>query len=165
MVRRCLAAPLPLACLTTATMPVFRLPLSLLRWSLVLFLALAGSGCAWMPAWVPRWPAGADEAERRPVVRPAPEASRIGGDCGPRDPITYVPPKPPAAAVQAGVGGWVVLSFDAMGDGLPLNLRVLDSSPPGMFDQAALEAVSHWRFASGLVGSDCRTLVTFPQGH
>ena len=31
-------------------------------------------------------------------------------------------------------------------DGEPTDLRITDANPPGVFDQAALEAVEHWRY-------------------
>jgi TonB family protein len=52
---------------------------------------------------------------------------------------------PPAAAAQR-VEGYVLVVYDVGVDGTVANARVVESDPPGVFDEAALKAVSNWRF-------------------
>jgi len=52
----------------------------------------------------------------------------------------------PPAARKRGQEGFVVLNFLVQADGSVSGVRVLQSDPPGLFDQAAIEAVSQWQF-------------------
>lgn len=52
---------------------------------------------------------------------------------------------PPEARAK-GVEGYVIVSYDVDADGRVQNARVVDSSPPGVFDESAVQAVSRWRF-------------------
>ena len=75
-------------------------------------------------------------------------------------PLTdYVGPKPatrdrpqpayPTLAQRAGVEGKVRLRFDVREDGSVGNVRVVDSTPPLLFDAVALYAVSSWTYEPG----------------
>jgi periplasmic protein TonB len=55
------------------------------------------------------------------------------------------PVYPPEARAE-GVEGYVVVRYDVDDEGRVLNARVVESSPDGVFDQAAVRAVSSWRF-------------------
>jgi TonB family protein len=52
---------------------------------------------------------------------------------------------PPAAKEQR-VEGYVVVSYDVTAEGTVVNAKVVESAPPGIFDEAALAAVRTWRF-------------------
>lgn len=52
----------------------------------------------------------------------------------------------PPEARAAGVEGHAVVRYDVDIEGRVSNARVVASSPQGVFDQAALQAVSSWRF-------------------
>lgn len=52
---------------------------------------------------------------------------------------------PPAAAAQH-IEGYVVVKYDVTVDGTVTNAAVVESDPPGVFDDAALTAVRSWRF-------------------
>lgn len=52
---------------------------------------------------------------------------------------------PPQARAQ-GVEGHVVVRYDVDAEGRVQNARVVDARPPDVFDEAALQAVSRWRF-------------------
>lgn len=52
---------------------------------------------------------------------------------------------PPDARAN-GVEGYVVVRYDVSADGRVHNARVVDAQPAGTFDEAALQAVSRWRF-------------------
>ena len=52
---------------------------------------------------------------------------------------------PPQARTQ-GVEGYVVVRYDVDAQGRVTNARVMSASPPDVFDEAALQAISRWRF-------------------
>jgi len=57
-----------------------------------------------------------------------------------------VAPTYPHKALQEGLSGSVTVDFIVDVKGEPTELRIVDSNPPGVFDQAALEALEHWRY-------------------
>ena len=57
----------------------------------------------------------------------------------------------PEAARAQGIEGWVRLRYDIASDGRVENLRVLESSPPGVFDAAAMAAVAQWRYRAPII--------------
>lgn len=59
------------------------------------------------------------------------------------------PPSFPARARALGQSGWVTISFVVDVDGSAQDVHVLESDPPGIFDEAAIDAVSEWRFDPG----------------
>lgn len=61
-----------------------------------------------------------------------------------------MPPAYPAAAKQQGIAGSVVLLVDVDAQGKPTRVAVEQSSPAGVFDAAALDAVRQWRFEPAL---------------
>jgi TonB family protein len=52
---------------------------------------------------------------------------------------------PPQARAE-GVEGYAVVRYDVDTEGRVGNARVVASSPQGVFDESALQAVSRWRF-------------------
>jgi TonB family protein len=52
----------------------------------------------------------------------------------------------PREAARAGTEGWVQVEFTIAPDGSTQNLQVLNSKPAEIFDRAALDSVSKWRF-------------------
>lgn len=52
----------------------------------------------------------------------------------------------PPEAREAGVEGFVVVRYDVDAEGRVINARVVESTPRGVFDEAALAAVTRWRF-------------------
>ena len=73
-----------------------------------------------------------------------------------------VPPSYPELARQAGVQGKVLLRAVILKDGTVGNITVLESSGTGLgFDEAAVKAVSRWRYKPGLQdGRPVETRVT-----
>ena len=61
-------------------------------------------------------------------------------------PLIRVPPKYPRRAAQRGVEGWVKVQFVITVAGRVKDAKVVGSIPPGVFDRAALKAVSKWKF-------------------
>jgi len=58
----------------------------------------------------------------------------------------YVEPRYPAAAQRKGVSGWVEVDFTVAVDGGVKDVSVSRADPPGVFDEAAVKAVSQWRY-------------------
>jgi periplasmic protein TonB len=52
----------------------------------------------------------------------------------------------PVEAKDKKVEGYVRVAYDVSVDGSVTNVRVVDSNPPGVFDEAAVAAVRGWRF-------------------
>lgn len=57
-----------------------------------------------------------------------------------------VQPRYPSRAAARGVEGWVRLEVTVSPAGTVSDARVVDASPKGVFDRAALEAIRQWRF-------------------
>jgi TonB family protein len=60
------------------------------------------------------------------------------------------PDYPPAALTQH-IAGSVTLEYTVSAAGEPHDIHVVEATPPGVFDQAAINAVKHWRYAPLLV--------------
>jgi TonB family protein len=52
---------------------------------------------------------------------------------------------PPQARAE-GIEGYVVVRYDVDAEGRVHNVRVASAAPPDVFDEAAVQAVSRWRF-------------------
>jgi periplasmic protein TonB len=59
---------------------------------------------------------------------------------------SFVNPVYPADAQVRQIEGWVEVGYVVDRAGLPRDIKVLQSSPPGRFDQAALTAVAKYRY-------------------
>jgi protein TonB len=57
-----------------------------------------------------------------------------------------VAPSYPSAALKKGIEGWVEVQFNVTQNGTVEDVQVRNSSPAGVFDDAALKAVRQWRF-------------------
>jgi protein TonB len=55
-------------------------------------------------------------------------------------------PNYPTAALRAGQSGWVVVGFTVTPEGRTSDVHVVDAQPRHVFDRAAMEAVSRYRF-------------------
>ncbi|PIV81512.1 hypothetical protein COW53_03960 [bacterium CG17_big_fil_post_rev_8_21_14_2_50_64_8] len=60
-------------------------------------------------------------------------------------------PQYPFKEQQRGVDGYVEVKLLVDADGLVSSVQVLQSDPPGVFDDAALKAVPNWKFAAGRI--------------
>ena len=69
-------------------------------------------------------------------------------------PLSQLPPQYPYKAAQRGIEGWVRVEFDVTATGSVENVEVLESDPPGVFDKAAIRAVSRWRFKPRMVNGE-----------
>ncbi|GFE78156.1 hypothetical protein GCM10011487_01560 [Steroidobacter agaridevorans] len=92
------------------------------------------------PAAEPQEPALAEQVEevRNEQQEPAQAASLKR--------VREVPPVYPREAQRSGTEGWVQVEFTIAPDGSTRDLRVRDSAPEQVFDKAALDSVSKWRF-------------------
>ena len=61
-------------------------------------------------------------------------------------PLVRVPPQYPQRAARHGIEGVVTISFIITKKGSVRDPEVVEAHPPGMFDQAALQAIQRWRF-------------------
>lgn len=64
----------------------------------------------------------------------------------------------PDAARREQIEGYVVLRYDVDAAGLVTDVEVLESSPPEVFDQAAVDAVASWRYTPRLVDGEPRAV-------
>lgn len=67
-------------------------------------------------------------------------------------PLLRVKPEYPEEAGRARTSGWVRLSFVIAGDGSTKDVRVTESSPPGIFDRSAVSAVARWLYCPSETG-------------
>jgi len=79
---------------------------------------------------------------------PGVEAFEFG--LGPADasamPIAQIQPVYPSRALVRGIEGFVIVEFDVNENGAVINASVLGANPPGIFDRAALTAISRWKY-------------------
>jgi TonB family protein len=61
------------------------------------------------------------------------------------------PPDYPQSALNQRITGSVVLEYTVDTHGETRDVHVVEASPPGVFDQAAITAVKHWRYAPLIV--------------
>lgn len=105
-----------------------------------------------------------DQSQLPPTIDPVPHNDGVGNDIligrirGPGDqtdgdahPLVTVPPPYPRKAALEGIEGWVRLEVRVGADGLVRNVRVLASSPPRVFDDAAIRAVRRWKWKPQVV--------------
>jgi len=72
-----------------------------------------------------------------------------------------IPPQYPYRARRMNISGEVRIQFEVGRDGSVSQIEILESAPPGVFDDAVLAAVSRWRFQPGeLMGDAVRTRMT-----
>jgi len=61
-------------------------------------------------------------------------------------PRKIIKAKYPRKAAMSGTQGWVKFKFDIDANGIPRNIRVLESYPKGFFERDVLKVVPKWRF-------------------
>ncbi|CAM9943265.1 unnamed protein product [Chrysoparadoxa australica] len=66
-------------------------------------------------------------------------------------PLVRIEPQYPRKAAMQGKQGWVRLSFDVNTGGGVENVNVISSTPPRIFDQAAVRALLKWKYQPKLV--------------
>lgn len=73
-------------------------------------------------------------------------------------PIVSVSPIYPAQAKKYGIEGWVVLEFGITAHGTVENIRVIESHPSDVFDDAAKKAVAKWRYMPSNLADQVNTV-------
>ena len=66
-------------------------------------------------------------------------------------PVSRTPPQYPYQATRRRIEGWVRLSFLVTETGSVEDVVLLESEPEGIFDRAAVRAVSKWKFKPRIV--------------
>ncbi|QDO85471.1 M56 family metallopeptidase [Shewanella psychropiezotolerans] len=68
-------------------------------------------------------------------------------------PLTRVEPKYPKEAAEANQNGYVQLKFDISKSGMVSNVKVIKSSPKGVFDKSAVKALKQWVYKKSKKGA------------
>ena len=68
-------------------------------------------------------------------------------------PLVRINPDYPQRALSRGLEGWVQVQFTISETGSVLDPIVIDSSPKGIFDDAAIKAISRWRYNPKIEGA------------
>jgi periplasmic protein TonB len=91
-----------------------------------------------------------------------------GGGSGTHGPVLIKggQPRYPTAAMRSAQEGWVEVSFTISPEGNVGNVKVLDAQPRHVFDRAAMDAVSRWKYepamqAGSPVASDRQQRIEF----
>ncbi|MDB6158331.1 MAG: Protein TonB, partial [Gammaproteobacteria bacterium] len=58
----------------------------------------------------------------------------------------YVPPEFPSKALSQRVSGAVTVEYTVDSNGDPRDVRIIEATPPGVFDKAAVTAVKRWHY-------------------
>jgi protein TonB len=66
-------------------------------------------------------------------------------------PIVRINPKYPINAAREGKEGWVILAFNINEIGGVVGIKIVDSSPKHVFDQAAKQALRKWKYRPKLM--------------
>ncbi|QIB65146.1 energy transducer TonB [Kineobactrum salinum] len=61
----------------------------------------------------------------------------------------FAPTYPPAAQ-GAGIEGYVIVEYCVDFDGRPMNIRVIESVPEGLFDEASIAATKNFHYLPAL---------------
>jgi protein TonB len=76
-------------------------------------------------------------------------------------PVSRNAPSYPQMALRRGVEGWVEVEFAVTSAGTVENPVVVAAQPSGVFDSAAVRAVSSWRYEPGPGASAVRAKIDF----
>ena len=60
---------------------------------------------------------------------------------------------PPAAKAE-GIEGYVVIRYDVTAQGVVINPEVVEATPEGVFEEAALASIVQWRFRPATEGGE-----------
>jgi protein TonB len=69
-------------------------------------------------------------------------------------PIVKVAPIYPRRALTRGLEGWVLLEFTVTKLGTVVDIKVLESDPPGIFDKAAVGAAAKFKYKPKVVNGE-----------
>lgn len=91
----------------------------------------------------------AEAARQQASVSAAPAAgSDAGATAGTHAAVLVknTPPRYPTAAMRSNQEGWVELAFTITADGSVNDVKVIDAQPRHVFDRAAIDAVTRWKY-------------------
>lgn len=77
------------------------------------------------------------------------------------NPVKREAPEYPKGAEKRGIEGWVNVKFDVDASGNVISPTVVEASPPGIFDAAAIEALSKWKYETGAATPDMQVKLSF----
>jgi protein TonB len=63
----------------------------------------------------------------------------------------YSPPEYPSKALSQRIGGTVTIEYVVGTNGDPRDVRVVEATPPGVFDKAAITAIKRWHYEPVIV--------------
>lgn len=86
-----------------------------------------------------------------PLALSAPAAASNGPA---REAVEQVAPEYPRGAERRGIEGTVRIAYSVDADGHVVNAEVVDATPAGVFDRAALAAIEAWRYAPASAQTD-----------
>jgi len=66
-------------------------------------------------------------------------------------PLQQIHPLYPPKARRQRIEGWVKVGFIITTQGAVSNVRLIESTPPRIFDRAAIKAISRWKFSPQLI--------------
>ena len=69
-------------------------------------------------------------------------------------PLVRIPPRYPMRAARRKIEGWVKVEFTITEEGTVKDADVIESLPSGIFDQAALRAISKWKFKAKIIDGE-----------
>jgi protein TonB len=72
-----------------------------------------------------------------------------------------VPPEYPRGAERRGLEGVVTLEFNISADGAVSDVKVVAADQPGVFDEAAIAAVTQWQYEGGQATAGHRVEIEF----
>ncbi len=81
--------------------------------------------------------------DETPELFQAPAPAKVSQD---PVPLARVNPDYPRRALQMGLEGWVKVRYSVDANGAVVDATVVDSKPRRIFDEAAIDAVSHWQY-------------------
>jgi TonB family protein len=87
----------------------------------------------------PKTPAGAARAAQAAGVNPASLAASLKR-------TRYTPPEFPSKALSQHLSGAVTVEYTVDTTGDPRDVRVVEATPPGVFDKSAVAAVKRWHY-------------------
>lgn len=79
------------------------------------------------------------------ILLAVPSAAREQSTLG--TPVKRTMPEYPRSAKRLGVEGWVLVDVVVDAAGNVVTPRVIEASPPGVFDAAAIKAILDWKYA------------------
>lgn len=69
-------------------------------------------------------------------------------------PLVKVQPRYPTEALKNGIEGYVIVQFEVRTDGTTKNIVVVESSPEGVFDEAAMDAAEEFQYQPRIVDGE-----------